>query len=148
MKVVEGDLIELAKQGEFDVIIHGCNCVCVMGAGIARTIKREFPEAYNADLMSGTGMQKLGTYSYANVLDGKLFIVNAYTQNRFGRDRPHLSYEALRKVMKKIKADFGGLRIAYPAIGCGLAGGNWNRVSQIIDEELAGEDHTYAKFIN
>lgn len=23
---VDGDLIELAKKGEFDVIAHGCNC--------------------------------------------------------------------------------------------------------------------------
>lgn len=32
---IEGDLIRLAKQGTFDVITHGCNCFCQMGAGIA-----------------------------------------------------------------------------------------------------------------
>tara|TARA_R110000822_G_scaffold11613_4_gene42252 strand:- start:1226 stop:1822 length:597 start_codon:yes stop_codon:yes gene_type:complete len=32
---IEGDLIRLAKQGKFDVITHGCNCFCTMGAGIA-----------------------------------------------------------------------------------------------------------------
>ena len=32
---IEGDLIKLAKQGTFDVITHGCNCFCTMGAGIA-----------------------------------------------------------------------------------------------------------------
>ena len=32
---VDGDLIKLAKQGRFDVIVHGCNCFCQMGAGIA-----------------------------------------------------------------------------------------------------------------
>ena len=32
---IEGDLIEFAKEGRLDVITHGCNCMCTMGAGIA-----------------------------------------------------------------------------------------------------------------
>ena len=39
MKIIKGDLIKLALQGEFDVIVHGCNCFCTMGAGIAKSIK-------------------------------------------------------------------------------------------------------------
>ena len=45
MQVVKGDLIKLALQKEFDVIIHGCNCQCAMGAGIAKAIKDTFTEA-------------------------------------------------------------------------------------------------------
>ena len=43
---IKGDLIKLAIKGDFDVIIHGCNCFCTMGAGIAKSIKTAFPEAY------------------------------------------------------------------------------------------------------
>jgi O-acetyl-ADP-ribose deacetylase (regulator of RNase III) len=50
MKVVTGDLLKLALEGHFDVIVHGCNCQCAMGAGIALSIKNQFPEAYEADL--------------------------------------------------------------------------------------------------
>jgi O-acetyl-ADP-ribose deacetylase (regulator of RNase III) len=39
---IYGDLIELAKQGKFDVIAHGCNCFCTMGAGIAVPMKLAF----------------------------------------------------------------------------------------------------------
>ena len=39
---VTGNLITLAKKGEFDVIAHGCNCFCTMGAGIAPHMAREF----------------------------------------------------------------------------------------------------------
>ncbi|RYD20572.1 MAG: hypothetical protein EOP88_14530 [Verrucomicrobiaceae bacterium] len=39
MKTVAGDLIQLAKNGEFDLIVHGCNCMCTMGAGVAKGIK-------------------------------------------------------------------------------------------------------------
>ncbi|HBG21357.1 MAG TPA: phosphatase, partial [Desulfobulbaceae bacterium] len=37
---------------------------------------------------------------------------------------------------------FAGKKIGYPKIGAGLGGGNWDRISAIIDEELAGEDHS------
>ena len=49
MQTRSGDLIALAKAGEFDVIVHGCNCQCAMDAGIAKQIKAEFPAAYAAD---------------------------------------------------------------------------------------------------
>ena len=48
MNVVDGDLIKLALNGTFDVIVHGANCQCTMGAGIAKAIKATFPEAYEA----------------------------------------------------------------------------------------------------
>jgi len=41
---------------------------------------------------------------------------------------------------------FAGRRIGYPRIGAGLAGGDWQRIAAIIDEELAGEDHTLVEF--
>jgi O-acetyl-ADP-ribose deacetylase (regulator of RNase III) len=41
-----GDLIRLAILGNFDVIVHGCNCFKTMGGGIAAQIKRVFPKAY------------------------------------------------------------------------------------------------------
>lgn len=37
-----GDFIQLALQGKFDVIGHGCNCFCTMGAGIALQMAKEF----------------------------------------------------------------------------------------------------------
>jgi O-acetyl-ADP-ribose deacetylase (regulator of RNase III) len=44
MKTVKGDLLALAKEGKFDIIVQGCNCHNVMGAGLAKQIKEEFPE--------------------------------------------------------------------------------------------------------
>jgi O-acetyl-ADP-ribose deacetylase (regulator of RNase III) len=31
MKTIAGDLIKMAKNNEFDVIVHGCNCFTSMG---------------------------------------------------------------------------------------------------------------------
>ena len=68
MKTIQGDLIKLAVAGEFDVIVHGCNCFCTMGAGIAKTIKQKFPTAYQADLATIKGDKtKLGAVSYTHL---------------------------------------------------------------------------------
>ncbi|MBB6613161.1 macro domain-containing protein [Pontibacter sp. Tf4] len=149
MKTVKGDLVKKALRNEFDLIIHGCNCFCTMGAGIAKTIKQEFPEAYKADLATSKGdKSKLGSISSADItVNGKnLKVVNAYTQYEWRGKGVKADYEAIRSAFKAIKENFSGLRMAYPAIGAGLAGGNWEIISQIINEELAGEDHTMVIF--
>ncbi len=149
MKIVKGDLIKLAMDGQFDVIIHGCNCFCAMGAGIARAIKAQFPEAFEADFATKNGdRSKLGSFSHADVVrDGHaITIVNAYTQFHYSGKGVMADYGAVRNVFEKTKLRFSGKRIGYPLIGAGLAGGDWRVISGIIDEALAGEDHTLVKF--
>ncbi|MEM7244817.1 MAG: macro domain-containing protein [Acidobacteriota bacterium] len=144
MKTIEGDLIQLALEGRFDVIVHGCNCQCAMGAGIAKPIRAAFPEAYEADLATTKGdRSKLGTFSSATVTRGdlKLTVVNAYTQFHWRGAGVLLDYEALERVFRDIASRFTGLRIAYPKIGAGLARGDWPRITPVIDEALEGEDH-------
>ncbi|TQV88082.1 phosphatase [Aliikangiella coralliicola] len=148
MKIIKGDLIMLAEEGKFDVIIHGCNCLCNMGSGIARTIKDKYPEVYVADCETKKGdKEKLGKYSFVAVNgDNQFTVINAYTQYAYSRDKVDVDYDAVRSVFKLIKRDFSGLRIGCPLIGAGLAGGDWNIIASIIDEELAGEEHTLVEF--
>lgn len=149
MKTVKGDLLQYAKEGKFDLIVHGCNCYCTMGAGIAKTIKQEFPPAYQADLATEKGDKgKLGSFSWAKVANenGDLIIVNAYTQFDWHGSGLKADYQAIRKAFKQIKSDFSGLRMGYPAIGAGLAGGDWKIISTIISEELQEEDHTFVEY--
>jgi O-acetyl-ADP-ribose deacetylase (regulator of RNase III) len=141
IKIEEGDLIEAAKNGDFDVIAHGCNCFNNMGSGIARTIREQFPEAYAVDCQEEKGdRDKLGKISFAH--HGKLTIVNCYTQYKYGRDKVHADYEAIRSCMKIINARFAGLYVGLPIIGCGLAGGDWNIVEKIFEEELTAVQYT------
>ena len=68
MKTIRGNLLDLALEGRFDVIVHGCNCQCAMGAGIALAIRKVFPEAFAADGSTAKGdRNKLGTFSFASV---------------------------------------------------------------------------------
>ena len=149
MRVIRGDLLKLALDGEFDVIVHGCNCQCEMGKGIALAIKQQFPEAYAADCATEKGSRsKLGSFSSARVeRDGRFFVVvNAYTQFDWRGPGVKADYEAIRTVMRSIAAAFAESRIGYPKIGAGLAGGDWAVISPVIDEELNGLDHTLVEF--
>jgi O-acetyl-ADP-ribose deacetylase (regulator of RNase III) len=158
---IYGDLIKLSLEGSFDVITHGCNCHCTMGAGIAPQMAKAFgcdrfemeaPE-YKGDL------NKLGTIDYellhfsnwdkkfqkypdeGDQILYKLYVVNSYTQYNYGANhadgvaRP-LDYEALTLCLRKINQFFKGQHIGLPQIGAGLAGGNWNRIKSIIQQEL------------
>jgi len=149
MKKVTGDLIKLAQQGEFDVIVHGCNCFNTMGSGVARAIRCNFSHAAEADRITKRGdKEKLGTitfsteYDYSVTPSTSLTIVNAYTQYNYGRTKRHVDYDAVRSCFRQVKLTFSGLRIGFPAIGAGLGGGDWSVIKKIICEELEGEDYT------
>ena len=149
MKTISGDLIHLAKHGEFDLIVHGCNCFCTMGAGIAKGIKAAFPAAFEADLATARGDRaKLGTCTYAEIdLNGTpLIVVNAYTQFDYRGSGPKVDYEAVRSCFRWIKDRHSGKRIGHPKLGAGLAGGDWARIATIIEEELTGEDVTLVEY--
>jgi len=156
MKIVQGDLLELALEGAFDVIVQGCNCQCTMGAGLALHLKKVFPEAYEADCNTGKGdRNKLGTISTASVKRGDhtITVVNGYTQFHFKRKKGEpkttrlANYDAIRSVMQHVKRQYSNKRIAYPLIGAGLARGDWLVISQIIEEELEGTDHTLVEYL-
>ena len=149
MRTIGGDLLQLALDGKFDAIVQGCNCQCVMGKGIALSIKQRFPEAYAADLATVKGdRSKLGTISGAEVQRGQrtFHVVNGYTQFHWQGSGVKADYQAIRKVMKAVKAGFAGQRIGYPKIGAGLAGGDWAIIAAILEEELDGEDHTLVEY--
>jgi O-acetyl-ADP-ribose deacetylase (regulator of RNase III) len=139
MKYEQGDLIQAAKEGKFHAIVHGCNCFNTMGAGIAQQIKVHFPRAYERDQLTvKSDSRKLGTCQYVRV-SPTLIVVNAYTQYNPGKD---LCYHALRSCMFNIKLNLTGYKIGLPLIGCGIAGGDWEKVEEIISETLVNEDVT------
>lgn len=148
MKVVFGDLVELALAGCFDVIVHGCNCRRTMGAGLARRVKEVFPEAYAADQRSLSSPYKLGaiTKAVCPTPAGSVVVVNAYTQVEWRGDGVKTDNAAVRRVFTQVAAEFPRSRIAYPRIGSGLGGGNWAEIAPIIEETLQGLDHTLVEW--
>jgi O-acetyl-ADP-ribose deacetylase (regulator of RNase III) len=150
MKIIKGDLLNLALEGKFDVIVHGCNCFHNFGAGIALQILKRFPIVFEQDKKTVYGdRNKLGSISFCTVPLGRGFVaVNAYTQYACGVGKRQVDYIALRNCFKCIKKEFTGYRIGYPLIGAGLAGGDWDIISEIINNELGNEDHTLVEYSN
>ena len=170
-KEVEGNLITHAREGMFDVVTHGCNCLCQMGAGIAPQMAKEFgcdkfemeDEFYKGEI------NKLGTIDWQTLWyedqkrwtplpdeGGKwathqLVVVNSYTQYNYGKNHTDgvskpLDYVALTMCMRKINHTFKGKHIGLPQIGAGLAGGDWGRIKNIIQTELKDCDVTVVIF--
>lgn len=129
-----------------DAFIHQANCFNTMGSGVAREIKNTYPEVYYADCRTNKGsLNKLGTFSYARTLDGKIGY-NLYSQYDYGYDgKLYTNYEAMRRGLEKIlehvkthlKSD---AKIGIPCrMGCARGGGDWNEVLKIIREVFENE---------
>jgi O-acetyl-ADP-ribose deacetylase (regulator of RNase III) len=145
LREVDGDLIHLALQGEFDAIVHGCNCFRTMGAGIARQIKAAFPEAWAADRATIKGdPSKLGSFSSA--LSRGILVINAYTQFDYRGRGVKADYHAIRQCMSQIAAAHPSLRIGIPRIGAGLAGGDWPTIHSILSEVFHDRDVTIVNY--
>jgi O-acetyl-ADP-ribose deacetylase (regulator of RNase III) len=149
---IDGDLIKLAQEGHFDIIVHGCNCFSTMGAGIAPQMAKAFGcDKFRMEL-SGEDINKLGNIDFELRLVSlnpnsnfvkSIAVVNAYTQYKYGSnhsdgDVAPFDYEAFTVCMRKINQIFvSGKTIGMPKIGAGLAGGDWNRIEKIIEKELS-----------
>lgn len=137
--IIKGDLIQLAKKGEFGVITHSVNCFCRMKRGIAPQLDKAFGCAsFPKEAVEFEGdYNKLGTIDFINV-EG-LWVVNSYMQYHWQETSKYgipLDYDAMRMCLRKINKLFKNKTIGLPQIGAGLAGGNWTIIESIIYEEL------------
>jgi O-acetyl-ADP-ribose deacetylase (regulator of RNase III) len=135
MKTVKGDLLAMAKAGEFDIIVQGCNCHNVMGSGIARQIRDQFPDAWLADQETLPGdRNKLGRYTIG--MGGRLVIINAYTQYNTAKYQGQdvFEYNSFENILENLAIRFGKYRIGLPMIGMGLAGGDPARIMPMLEK--------------
>lgn len=135
IKYKNGNLIDLAFDGQFDVIVHGCNCFCTMGAGIAKEIKQRIPSAYQADLETQRGEDKVGKWQAINV-DKKFICVNAYTQYYYGGGVDHFNYAAFEQILRGLFTAYPGKRFGFPKIGQGHAGGQWPNILVVFETAM------------
>ena len=133
IEYIKGDLL----QTEVNHIIHGCNSRGVMGSGVAKILREKYPQAYKDYIFkyNNYGLE-LGSIIVSVQDDGKV-IHNAITQKDYGRDssRVYVSYWAIAEAFRKINSQ-GIKEIALPKIGAGLANGDWNVISAIIENTL------------
>lgn len=140
MKYITGDLLE----SDVDVMMHVANLYHTFGSGIAHSIKKKFPEAYEADKGTLYGCEaKLGNYSRAEIAPNR-WIYNLYGMNGIGNTgRPldrNCSYDAIYNALYRSCKTLLHLyelppRIGIPYLmGCCRAGGSWKIVEAIIED--------------
>lgn len=144
MEIIKGDVFDSFLYPS-SMVVHGCNAKGVMGSGVARVVRNNFPAAYYEYVRHHEehGL-KLGEVINVEVLPRR-FIANAITQESFGSDgRRYVSYHAIRVafgIIRKFAIDNNIETINYPLIGAGLGGGNWDEIAPIINEQLDGLNH-------
>lgn len=156
-KIIKGNLITLALEGNYDVIAHGCNCQANMGAGIAKQIKDIFPDAYKIDQLVNEHthdkedlMGQYSTYWHRLLYDRHFYILNLYTQLYPGLPSPGckipFDFEAFVTCLRKVNQRFKGQKIGLPLIGCGLGGAPDYAVKKLIEMELFNMDVTIVEY--
>ena len=146
-KVIErsGDVVEAFFSEGYDVFLHNCNCHSVMGAGVAKAVRRKIPELYEADQATRfmKPEKKLGsytTYSFGDPSDEFPIAINLYGQLNFGIGKRHINYAALTcSLLNACGFILDGVdtqrvvKVCCPRIGSGLAGGDWEIVKEILE---------------
>ena len=157
IRIVKGDLLD-AKE---DVIAHQVNCRGVMGAGVAKQIREKWPYVYHRyrECCYAHAIDPKALLGYCQFvhLDGKtanrnLIVSNLFGQVEYGRGKSFTDEEGFRRALNSMsfmlknrshnfKEPLATIAMPYK-IGCGLAGGNWDNIYKIIEEELTDFDVT------
>lgn len=146
MDKIKGDLLKLAEEGKFDVIVQGCNCFHKMGSGLAKQIAAKYPVAERADFYTKRGdISKLGNFSQATInleSSHQFIIINAYTQYKWSGSQDVFEYKAFETFLNRLclfivnhKEVVGRkVNVGFPMIGCGYARGDKTRIIPMIEK--------------
>lgn len=139
-KYIKGDITET----ELKYIAHGVNCQNKIGSGVAKALYTKFPDVkvnYHEYFKTHTiGKINLGKILYTYDDSTGKNIANCFTQNEFGYDgKRYVNYASVLQCFRILKDNCKGYILAIPKIGCGLAGGNWEFMEQLINDTV-GED--------
>ena len=138
---IKGDATAPIGSG-VKVITHICNDIGGWGKGfvLALSKKWKMPEEAYRQWYKSQEEFNLGAVQFVNV-ENELYVANMIGQHGIYKDSkglPPIRYDAVRQCLKEVAL----FTIAHkasvhmPRIGCGLAGGKWELMEQIIKEEL------------
>jgi O-acetyl-ADP-ribose deacetylase (regulator of RNase III) len=141
IRYVDGDAT-VPEGADTKVIAHVCNDVGVWGAGFVLAVSRRWSEPERVYLgAKGTrlGLVQLVTVGSIGVKPC-LFVANMIAQHGLPSHarRVALDYQALSRCLDKLAIYCGtySASVHMPRIGCGIAGGTWSNVEELIERSL------------
>lgn len=156
IEIVNGDLF----KSDLPIIAHQTNCLGVMGAGIAKSIKNKWNNVFIQYKNLCTNVidkhNLLGKIQLCATNDTPIkYIVNLFGEYSFTKsvtpyENRHTDYDALRNALTVLKEKlvflgFDKVGIPYK-LGCGLAGGDWEGVVYPMLQEIFN-DNTITLYI-
>ena len=143
VEILEHSNLLEVKKG---IICHQVNCMGVMGAGLALKIRNKWPivyEKYKEDcsLFKSSPALMIG-HVQDIMVEPNLIVANCFGQihvKTIGSEEPMTIYNAWEIILDKLKglSNFFGLDLHFPyMVGCGLAGGDWNIMSEKIERHF------------
>lgn len=146
LRIVRGDATNPQAKGP-KVIAHVCNDLGGWGKGFVLAISKRWPEpeaSYRAWHRGRAGNDfALGASQVVQVQPG-LWVGNMIAQHgtKTGSAGPPIRYDALERALGTLAPLVleRGATVHMPRIGCGLAGGKWERIEPLIIHELCAHD--------
>jgi O-acetyl-ADP-ribose deacetylase (regulator of RNase III) len=142
IRYVEGDATAPAGPGK-KIIVHICNDVGKWGKGFVLALSRRWkePEQEFRAAFRRTPQPVLGDVQFVRVSDS-ITVANVIGQHGIAADPMGMSpirYEAVRVGLEKVAVHAlkSEATVHMPRIGCGLAGGSWDKIGPIVEETLA-----------
>jgi O-acetyl-ADP-ribose deacetylase (regulator of RNase III) len=138
-----GDATQPVGKGP-KIIVHVCNDIGGWGRGFVVALSKRWPEPEHSYRAWHRGEEvgipfKLGEVQFVAV-DRDLWVANLIGQRdvRTVGGIPPVRYDAIRKGLQQVAIEAHRLdaSIHMPRIGCGLAGGQWEEVGKIVEQEL------------
>ena len=144
-----GDILDATEN----IIVQQVNHKKVMGAGLALQIRNKYPGIYDAyckfcDNYSFEMIKNIGIVCMYNTKENSKWIACVWGQDGFGIGGVYTDYDALKSGLMTVcyYAKMDDLSVAIPyGIGCGLAGGDWNVVKEIIESVFYDYEATIYK---
>lgn len=133
IKYKTGDATKPKKLG-FKFIVHIVSTKKMWGKGFVVKLGERYPEARSTYLRSHN--RKLGSCQFVDV-DEDLTVVNMVAQqNPTPKNIPPIRYEALETCLTEVAKEAKEMdaTVHMPRIGCGLAGGTWDKVEPILEK--------------
>ncbi|MBC9935005.1 macro domain-containing protein [Chitinophaga qingshengii] len=138
---IQGDATQPTGSGN-KIIVHICNDVGRWGKGFVLAISARWPEPEQQyrDWFASKKDFVLGKAQLVPVEAG-LWVVNVIGQHKIANGKsgtPPIRYEAVQEGLREVYAfaTTHQASVHMPRIGCGLAGGSWDKIAPIIEQEL------------
>lgn len=146
IRILQGDATSPQAKGP-KIIAHVCNDIGGWGAGFVVAISKRWPEPerdYRQWHRQRAGNDfALGAVRLVQVRPD-IWVANMIGQRgiKTGSSGPPIRYEAVERCLDTLggKALELGASVHMPRIGCGLAGGTWDRIGPIVERTLCDRD--------